>query len=150
MKLTFVPLLLFALLEASHAQASDGWKVEPNDPSRFFVHEVDRALVLEVPLRCQGALAAKLANVRQIKLAAQDVRDLERCGSLTVPAGKHRYAVRAVRVGDQGGRYAAFQDGEEIYVFHGTFGSGEIKRSVVIVATEAEVKNSFANAAKVE
>lgn len=141
-------LCLIALLPAlAFAQAS--WRRPITAPQDFLGGEPEPAV--ELSGACRDAVAPKLASTRQAKLSDAEVKAVESCAKTSVAqAGKVIHAVRAVRIGASGGDYQVYFNKTQVFVFHGSFDKAPMADAVVLVASEGEISDSFADAATLD
>jgi hypothetical protein len=143
-----LPVCLMALLPAVVA-AEANWRRPIAAPQDFLAGEPEPAI--EVSPGCRGAVAAKLATARQVRLADAEVQAMQTCLKSTVgQPGKMIHAVRAVRVGASGGDYQVYFNKTQVFVFHGSFDKLPLADTVVLVASDAEISDSFADAATLD
>jgi hypothetical protein len=140
-------LCLIALPAVAFAQAS--WRRPIAAPQDFLAGEPEPAI--ELSGACRDSVAPKLAAARQAKLSDAEVKSLEACAKTPVAqAGKMIHAVRAVRIGTSGGDYQVYFNKTQVFVFHGSFDKLPMADAVVLVASEAEISDSFADAATLD
>lgn len=139
---------LIALLPAvAFAQAS--WRRPITAPQDFLAGEPEPAI--ELTGACRDSVAPKLASARQVKLSEAEVKAVEACAKAPVAqAGKTIHAVRAVRIGSSGGDYQVYFNKTQVFVFHGSFDKAPMADAVVLVASEGEISDSFADAATLD
>ena len=143
-----LPVCLIALLPGL-AAADANWRRPVAAPQEFLAGEPEPAV--EVSESCRASVAPKLAAVRQVRLADTEVRALESCMKTTVgPPGKIVHAVRAVRIGKSGGDYQVYFNKTQVFVFHGSFDKLPLADAIVLVASDAEISDSFADAATLD
>ena len=141
--------LCLVLLAPALALADAAWRRPVPAPQEFLAGEPEPAV--ELSAACRPAIAAKLAAVRQVRLTDDEVRAVEECLKGTVGRpGKMVHAVRAVRVGPSGGDYQVYFNKSQVFVFHGSFDKLPLTDSVVLVASDGEITDSFADAATLD
>ncbi|HEX5684549.1 MAG TPA: hypothetical protein VFY73_11005 [Ideonella sp.] len=137
------------LLLPALAAADANWRRPITAPQDFLSGEPEPAI--ELNEACKGAVAPKLATVRHVRLADTEVRALETCMKEPIgPPGKVIHAVRAVRVGSSGGAYQVYFNKTQAFVFHGSFDKLPLTDAVVLLATDFEISDSFADAATLD
>lgn len=141
-------LCLIALLPTvAAAQAS--WRRPITAPQDFLSGEPEPAI--ELSGACRDSVTPKLAAARQAKLSEAEVKAVEACAKVPVAqAGKMIHAVRAVRIGASGGDYQVYFNKTQVFVFHGSFDKLPMGDAVVLVASEVEISDSFADAATLD
>lgn len=144
----WLPMCLMALLPAV-AAAEATWRRPIAAPQDFLAGEPEPAI--EVSPACRGAVAPKLATVRQVRLADAEVQAIQTCQKSAVgQPGKIIHAVRAVRVGTSGGDYQVYFNKTQVFVFHGSFDKLPLTDTIVLVSSDAEISDSFADAATLD
>jgi hypothetical protein len=137
------------LLVLLPALAAADWRRPITAPQDFLGGEPEPAI--ELSEACKGAIAPKLATVRHVRLADAEVRALETCMKEPIgQPGKAIHAVRAVRIGTSGGAYQVYFNKTQAFVFHGSFDKLPLTDAVVLLTTDGEISDSFADAATLD
>jgi hypothetical protein len=144
-----LPAAYLLLLLPALAAADPNWRRPITAPQDFLSGEPEPAI--ELSTACKGIVAPKLATARHVRLADTEVRALETCMKEPIgQPGKVIHAVRAVRVGSSGGAYQVYFNKTQAFVFHGSFDKLPLTDAVVLLATDFEISDSFADAATLD
>ena len=144
-----LPAVYLLVLLPTLVAANANWRRPITAPQDFLSGEPEPAI--ELSEACKGAVAPKLAAVRHVRLADAEVRALETCMKEPIgQPGKLIHAVRAVRVGTSGGAYQVYFNKTQAFVFHGSFDKLPLIDAVVLLATDGEISDSFADAATLD
>ena len=144
-----LPLVCLIALLPPLAAADANWRRPITAPQDFLAGEPEPAI--ELSESCRAPIAPKLAAVRQVRLADAEVRAAESCVKTSVgQPGKIVHAVRAVRVGKSGGDYQVYFNKTQVFVFHGSFDKLPLADTIVLVVSDVEISDSFADAATLD
>ncbi|WP_374562994.1 hypothetical protein [Ideonella sp.] len=144
-----LPTACLLLLLPALAAADANWRRPITAPQDFLGGEPEPAI--ELSEACKATVAPRLASVRHVRLADTEVQALETCMKEPIgQTGKIIHALRAVRIGTSGGSYQVYFNKTQAFVFHGSFDKLPLTDAIVLVATDGEITDSFADAATLD